>query len=208
MAGITPDPKKRGYLLPLGCKDLHDVLQREEQSLSGNERLRRRLADATRRAQKLAAVQDALRSPGAKPIEKIEAEWPLGELAALLTAVIESGIEYSWLSLTSPEPELEVSLLGGRHGGSGVRLSVEIGTDRNEAVREFCRRHHFPVPPEGDRPPRFRFNTPVYQLYELLPVPSGTAATAILARRLFEEVAGLTEEAPIRFCCVKMAEAG
>ncbi len=26
MAGITPNPKKRGYLLPKGCKDLIDVL--------------------------------------------------------------------------------------------------------------------------------------------------------------------------------------
>ena len=27
MASIAPDPKKRGYLLPPGCKDLIDVLQ-------------------------------------------------------------------------------------------------------------------------------------------------------------------------------------
>jgi hypothetical protein len=27
MAGITPNPKKRGYLLPSGCKDLIDVLR-------------------------------------------------------------------------------------------------------------------------------------------------------------------------------------
>jgi translation initiation factor IF-3 len=27
MAGITPNPKKRGYLLPPGCKDLIDVLK-------------------------------------------------------------------------------------------------------------------------------------------------------------------------------------
>ena len=27
MASITPNPKKRGYLLPSGCKDLIDVLQ-------------------------------------------------------------------------------------------------------------------------------------------------------------------------------------
>ena len=27
MGGITPDPKKRGYLLPSGCKDLIHVLQ-------------------------------------------------------------------------------------------------------------------------------------------------------------------------------------
>lgn len=27
MAGITPDPKKRGYLLPPGCKDLIEVLK-------------------------------------------------------------------------------------------------------------------------------------------------------------------------------------
>jgi hypothetical protein len=26
MAGMTPNPKKRGYLLPKGCKDLIDVL--------------------------------------------------------------------------------------------------------------------------------------------------------------------------------------
>jgi hypothetical protein len=26
MAGITPNPKKRGYLLPKGCKDLIDAL--------------------------------------------------------------------------------------------------------------------------------------------------------------------------------------
>jgi hypothetical protein len=28
VSGITPDPKKRGYLLPPGCKDLIDVLKR------------------------------------------------------------------------------------------------------------------------------------------------------------------------------------
>src|SRR5688572_10577862 len=28
MSNITPDPKKRGYLLPDGCKDLIDVLKR------------------------------------------------------------------------------------------------------------------------------------------------------------------------------------
>jgi hypothetical protein len=27
MGGITPNPKKRSYLLPPGCKDLIDVLQ-------------------------------------------------------------------------------------------------------------------------------------------------------------------------------------
>src|SRR6185295_6510233 len=27
MSDITPNPKKRSYLLPTGCKDLHDVLQ-------------------------------------------------------------------------------------------------------------------------------------------------------------------------------------
>jgi len=27
MGSITPDPKKRGYLLPPGCKDLADVLK-------------------------------------------------------------------------------------------------------------------------------------------------------------------------------------
>ncbi len=27
MDSITPDPKKRGYLLPPGCKDLVDVLK-------------------------------------------------------------------------------------------------------------------------------------------------------------------------------------
>ena len=27
MSNVTPDPKKRGYLLPAGCKDLIDVLK-------------------------------------------------------------------------------------------------------------------------------------------------------------------------------------
>ena len=30
MGGITPDPKKRSYLLPPGCKDLIDVLERRK----------------------------------------------------------------------------------------------------------------------------------------------------------------------------------
>jgi hypothetical protein len=29
MSSATPDPKKRGYLLPPGCKDLIDVLKRK-----------------------------------------------------------------------------------------------------------------------------------------------------------------------------------
>src|SRR5262245_30234363 len=34
MASITPNPKKRGYLLPPGCKDLIDILQGVPSQLS------------------------------------------------------------------------------------------------------------------------------------------------------------------------------
>ena len=204
MAGITPDPKKRGYLLPPGCKDLYDVLPREipHQPAQGN--LRRRLADAVDLAGKLAVVQTALRSTGVKPPGGVDAEWPLGELAPLVSALIESRSEWSHLMLTSPEPELKVSLSGRKyHLGSSVNLHAKIGTERNEIIREFCQRHRLPLPEEGTRPPQFRFDAPVYQLYRLDPVPPGSVATAGLVRKLFEEVAGLTAEAPIHFRCVK-----
>ena len=178
MNPLTPDPKKRGYLLPPG-KDLHDVLQRESQSQS-----------------------DALDTPGAEQFLET-GEWPLGDLVPWLTTIIESGAGWSWLSLTSPEPELNVYFFGGKHGGPSVNLQGEIGTGRNEVIREFCRRHHLPLPEEGAMPPRLRFDVPVYQLYRLDPVLPGPAATAGLVRMLFEEVAGLTEDASISFRCTK-----
>lgn len=40
MAGITPDPKKRDYLLPPGCKDLMDVLKGTAPKLSHGTKVR------------------------------------------------------------------------------------------------------------------------------------------------------------------------
>jgi len=40
MGSITPNPKKRGYLLPPGCKDLVDVLQDKAAMASLGTRLR------------------------------------------------------------------------------------------------------------------------------------------------------------------------
>lgn len=44
MASITPDPKKRSYLLPAGCKDLNDVLQAQQGKFSFAEWSRERIA--------------------------------------------------------------------------------------------------------------------------------------------------------------------
>ena len=44
MANITPNPKKRSYLLPAGCKDLQDVLQAQHAEISSPEFSRERIA--------------------------------------------------------------------------------------------------------------------------------------------------------------------
>ena len=197
MASFTPDPNNRGYFLPPGCKDLHDVLQLKKRKPDDTSRQR---TAAAKGKQKFEAAQAAMQSFGAKLGEHTIGQWQLCELVPSLTTILESGATKFMLLLLSPEPDLEVKMSGGKATATSISLRAKIGTAQNKIAREFCQRHHLQLPKEsGALPPQFLPGLPVHQIYRLDPPPPEATAAAGLVRAVFAEVAGLKEEESVNF---------
>jgi hypothetical protein len=177
MAGITPDPKKRDYLLPPGCKDLIDVLQ-----LRG-----RGDRDFVGAHSKFTFSHGGEERGGFPDIEKYVA------------LVYESTAFQFTLAMTPPGQSFtfRVSRFSGEEMLACV--SVEMNSEQEAAARSFFMRHNLPTPENTEMPASFIPDLPVHIEFAISPAPPEATHLARLAADLFQEVCGLGDEASLSF---------
>jgi hypothetical protein len=173
MASITPNPKKRGYLLPPGCKDLIDLLQP------------RRLHDLH------GANQSSSRAG--------EGMGRLTEIEKYVTMVFESRALAFLLVVAPPDGQVTVRVARMEDGTIFSSVMVQKGTDRETAVRGLFTRHGLPLPKESGTPETFYPHLPIYLSYDIPQEPLDAPLLARLASSLFREVCGLTDDSELSF---------
>jgi hypothetical protein len=169
MAGVTPNPKKRSFLLPPGCKDLHDLLQRQRPD----------------------------RKPTTKYDDPIKGR--ISELERHLVRMAASIALIRSLQVHSSDHEFSVRIHQARDLPMTASLSLEIGSRQDKIMREFCTRHNLPLPDDTGMPPGFLPDLPVSQIYRLSSLPSEIPQAAKLLIMLFQKVGGLDEQTEIYF---------
>lgn len=176
---------KRGYLLPEGCKDLIDVLQRRD---------RRKIDD-------LVAAHEAslvMRS-GAVPDK-------LSEIERYVKMVFEShGLMFT-LSISPPDELLTVDV-GQTSGTIWATVVVQKGTGREANVKAFFARHGLSIPTYSATPVQFYPHLPVYCDYCISPMPPDTAGLALLLANCFRQLCGLTDDSELNFRYCEIAKA-
>lgn len=190
MAGITPDPKERGYLLPPGCKDLYDVLQQEKQ----------RAINPAASSKGWTHYSDS--DPG--PLQEDEDERVFGqcqlhEIECYVVLLFEANKSTPDVTLLSRDPELTVHVR--READQTIRASVPIpmGTEQEKKAREFFTRQSWPLPEAGTWSPRRWPNVPVYQFYDTPSLPPTAPLAAKMVAAFFQEIAGLTGQSELAF---------
>ena len=180
MDSLTPDPNKRGYLLPTGCKDLIDVL-------------------------KLGESGDSASAESADPLnyklQKGEAWGGLDEIERYASMVFEPSTLFFTIWITSPDAHLTIDVFRKPGGIISAKVEVQPNTYREAALREFLSMHHLPVPMHIPIHKGFSPKLPVYRNYDLMPVPQDAAHLAQLVTNLFRDVCDLTEHSSLIFCC-------
>jgi hypothetical protein len=177
MASITPNPKKRGYLLPHGCKDLIDVLQKGD---------RQKIDDL------IAEHQTTGLTRGGAATDK------LSEIERYLKMVFESrGLMFT-LAISPPDELLTVDV---RQASGTVRASVvvQMGTDRETAVRDFFVGHGLTTPADSAMPEQFHPGLPVHRSYDISPLPTDSARLARLLAEFFRQLCGLADDSDMNF---------
>jgi hypothetical protein len=188
MASLTPDPKKRDYLLPPGCKDLIDVL-------------------------KLGESRDS-RSPGAAnssnlEVKNEEASGGLDEIAKYVRMVFESTALSASLSIEPPGPELTISLHRIPGGIISATAWVQEDTPQEMALREFLATHKLPVPARTPPWKQFLFpGLPIYPSYDLMPAPVDAACLAQRVVSLLRHVCDLAEDSGLLFHYSQVQQSG
>lgn len=188
MDSLTPDPKKRDYLLPPGCKDLIDVL-------------------------KLGESRDS-QSPGAAnpsnlEVKRKEASGGLEEIEKYVRMVFESTSLSASLSIEPPGPELSISLHRMPGGIISADAWVQENTRQETALREFLALHKLPVPARTPPWKGFFFpGLPVYPSYDLMPVPVDAARLAQRVASLLRDVCDLTEDSSLLFHYSQVQQSG
>jgi hypothetical protein len=177
MAGITPDPNKRDYLLPPGCKDLIDLLQPRG---GGQEKIPGARA-------KIKMSRRGRRNGGLADIEKY------------LAMVFASRTLTFSLDIRPPGECLSVHVSRHNDRELDASLYVQMNTSEEKAIRDFFHRHHLPAPADSEIPAGFVPGLPVYDRFTISPVPPGAGELAGFLAELLREVCGLNEESSLRF---------
>ncbi len=182
MASLTPDPKKRSFLLPLGCKDLIDVLKPPSE-------------------QGKAAVHALLKRVEADRIENefSTLEGPLSEVERFVTMLsVSTGLSPT-LSISLPDEDLSVNMRHAQNKGLSAYVYIQMGTEREKAVRMFFAQHHLQMPADAPMPTQFVPGLPVHQCYNIFPLAADAHGTSLLITDFFRQVAGLDENSTLSF---------
>ena len=178
MADVTPNPKKRDYLLPPGCKDLIDVLQPRghgKQHFLGTE-------------SQIRLLQSGEDKGGLADIEKYVAMVFASEARTFTLVVIPPG------------KKLTVDVTRGMGGAMISAYSfIQMNTDEERAARDFFTRHNRPIPEVSDMPAQFFPDLPVHIRFTISPVPPEATLLASFLASFFREVCGLSDQSELCF---------
>lgn len=188
MDSLTPDPKKRDYLLPPGCKDLIDVL-------------------------KLGQSRDSPFPKSANPsnleVKREKASGGLDEIETYVRMVCESAALSTSLSIEPPGTGLTISLHRMHGGIISAEAWVQDDTPQETALREFLAMQKLPVPARTPPWKGFFFpGLPIYPSYDLMPVPVDAACLAQRVTSLLGDVCNLTEDSSLVFHYCQVQESG
>lgn len=177
--------KKRNITLPAGCKNLSDLLPKAKSSTP------RGIIGITH-----GGGQD---EPPPTDSRNWSVTGKLTDMADRVAPVFASHALCFSLDVRPSDQEPHVDVYRTGDGETCSSITVQMGTDREKAVRDFLTRHGLRVPIDSGIPASFNPNLPVHHFYELLPPPGEMSQLTAVLVDLFREVFGLTDESELSF---------
>ena len=178
--------KKRSVSLPLGCKDLIDLLDP---------------------AQRRKATQLFASGPNLRTTRDDSFADRLSNLARTIGAALESEARMAILGVSSLDDRLSLDI----HRMDGETLSISITFTQNpeneRKMRGIFERLGLRVPSDSRIPGSFLRDQPVQLIYEIDPEPATPPELAKLASTIFQDFCGLVpdSEVQVRFLEVRDA---
>jgi hypothetical protein len=177
--------KKRTVTLPPGCKDLIDVLHRQQprkpQGISPQE-----LPTVTRGESGTVSLSE------------------IHKYVAMSFASVSKSV---LLMLSPPDERLTVDFQYIDRKLYYVSVVFEEDADREQLMREFFIGHQLEVPQEDWTPTQFVAGVPVQLIFRIRPLPSDAAAASQLTSALFRQVCQLSDNSELKFRYYEMTDA-
>jgi hypothetical protein len=170
--------KKRSITLPAGCKDLIEVIKPHE----------------------MHAVQGICESPlpdsaTCKHTERAK----LSEIEKYLSLVFEPSAAAATLLIVPPDTQVAIDIARMEDGSIFASADVQMGSAQETAVRQFFVQHQLELPDSTEIPGIFSTHAPVFQMWEISPLPLEVPLLAKLCSNFFREVCGLSDESELCF---------
>jgi hypothetical protein len=177
---------KRGVNLPEGCKDLIDVLKRQQQS----------------------SAQSFI-PPGETPkVTRGESGTvKVSEIETYVTMLFQSQADMSTLMLSTGEAPFTIDFTHIKGHFMQASAVFEENAERERLIREFFVQHALQLPVHDGAPGHLIEGVPVHLIFRINPLPSDATASSKLLARLFLHVCGLSADAPLTFRYYEVANA-
>ena len=175
--------KKRSIELPSGCKDLIDVLRRN----AGLERL-----DNIPAGNGFHGVFPGVICGGFF-------EGHLSDIGKYVAMVFDSRALAFFLIVNPPDGGVTLTVYRGEDGTTHASLEVQVGTEREKAVRSFLAPRGLHIPDDSGMPSQFASALPVYRFCDLLPLAPEAPLLSKLVEELFRRAFGLSDDSKLCF---------
>ena len=177
---------KRSVTLPEGCKDLIDVLKRQQKS----------------------SAQSFI-PPGQMPkLTRGESGTvKVSEIETYVTTVFQSQADMSTLMLSAGEAPFTIDFTHVRGHFMQASAVFEQNHQRERLIREFFVLHALQLPADDGIPGQLIEGVPVQLIFRINPLPTDGMAASKLLAGLFLHVCGLSADTPLTFRYYEVAKA-